>query len=64
MITTIQDLPGSPIVNRRHIINRIDTEKLIDLYVYDTFINRRGKGKKMRGQIRKDLGDDRFQVYI
>ena len=57
-----QSLPGHPIIKRRGQIGIIPAEKLIDLYVYCSYTNRRGNQTAMKGEIRKQLEDNKFQV--
>ena len=59
-----QDFPGAPKVKVRHHIMEFDPEALIDLYIYDTYTTRNGKERKVRGQVKRYLGDKLFHVVF
>jgi len=57
-----QDLPGHPDIKRPGNPQIIENDRMIDLYVYDSYTNRKGNETKMRGQVRKELEGNKFQV--
>ena len=56
------DLPGHPVIRGRGEPQIIDTENLIDCYVYDTVTSRNGKQSTMKGQVREKVDDKTYQV--
>ena len=59
-----QEFPGTPNVYLDHAPAVVDAESLIDLYVYDIYRTRNGKERKMKGQIREALADNKFHVVF
>ena len=59
-----QDFPGAPKVKVRHHVVEFDPDALIDLYIYDTYTTRNGKERKVRGQVKRYLGDQLFHVVF
>ena len=55
-----QELPGGPKFKHSPVV--MDPEKLIDLYIHDTYTTRNGKERKMRGQVKEYLGGNNFRV--
>ena len=53
-----QELPGGPKFKHSPVV--MDPEKLIDLYIHDTYTTRNGKERKMRGQVKEYLGGNNF----
>ena len=42
----------------------MDSEALIDLYIQDTYTTRNGKERKMKGQVREYLGNNKFHLLF
>ena len=56
------DLPGHSVIRGRLEPQIIDTENLIDCYVYDTVTSKNGKQSTMKGQVREKVDDKTYQV--
>ena len=50
--------------DQRHSIMEFAPEKLIDLYIQETYTTRYGKERKIQGQLKKYLGDNLFHVAL
>ena len=42
----------------------MDPESLIDIFIHDTYTTRNGKERKMRGQVKEYLGNNKFHVMF